>query len=213
MGDVSCAASRCFGVRVALDPSRRDLDDRRPQLAGLAGWVAVFTNNGSAGTPEAELRYHWNGERWDWGSGLMVEPNVWTFAAPRCQVEPDKATIYKAVNGTIESAVNTATHAPMVVTSPRDSVATSRDGRIGNYIGLLDEVAVYDRAHRRGSGGHRGEFDQRDPGSSGHPQPLRAARGLRVDLDFGHPAVVHVLVRTLRLRAGERPRPIAAQHR
>ncbi|MBL9175354.1 MAG: hypothetical protein JNL10_17570 [Verrucomicrobiales bacterium] len=108
------------------------------------GGGGLHLNNGSAGTPEAELRYHWNGEQWGWGSGLYVTPNVWTFAA--LVVEPDKATIYKAENGTLESAVNTATHAPMVVTSP-PGFGGNQPGRADrNYIGLLDEVAVYDRA-------------------------------------------------------------------
>ena len=108
------------------------------------GGGGLHLNNGSAGTPEAELRYHWNGDQWGWGSGLFVTPNVWTFAA--LVVEPDKATIYKAENGTLESAENTVTHAPMVVTSP-PGFGGNQPGRADrNYIGMLDEVAVYDRA-------------------------------------------------------------------
>ncbi|MBL9175353.1 MAG: immunoglobulin domain-containing protein [Verrucomicrobiales bacterium] len=108
------------------------------------GGGGLHLNNGNAGNPDAELRYHWNGDQWGWESGLWVPPNVWTFAA--LVIEPDKATLYKAVNGVLESAVNTATHAPMVVMSP-PGFGGNEPGRADrDYIGLLDEVAVYDRA-------------------------------------------------------------------
>ncbi len=79
-----------------------------------APWAGmVFTRSGSsvAGLSlgsDNELRYHWNGAHWEWTSGLVVPDGTWTFIA--LVVEPTRATIYMSENGTLRSAIHTATH-------------------------------------------------------------------------------------------------------
>lgn len=108
------------------------------------GGGGMHLNNGTASNPTAELRYHWNGGNWGWSSGLFVPADVWTFCA--MVVEPTKATFYMSDGTTLKSAVNTATHAPMNVTS-QPGFGGNQPGSPGrNYIGQLDETTVYDRA-------------------------------------------------------------------
>ena len=108
------------------------------------GGGGMHLNNGTAATPAAELRYHWNGTMWDWGSGLFVPSDVWTFCA--MVVEPTQATFYMSDGTTLRTSVHTATHTPMVVTSP-PGFGGNQPGRADrNFIGQLDETTVYDRA-------------------------------------------------------------------
>ena len=110
-------------------------------------WLGVGTSFGRRYriNPDAELRYHWNGLRWDWGSGLKVPANVWTWVA--LVVEPDQATIYMSDSGVLTSSAHTEVmHAPMIVSSPPGFGGNQPDHSDRNYIGLIDEVAVYDRA-------------------------------------------------------------------
>ncbi|HAB15401.1 MAG TPA: hypothetical protein DCE44_03015, partial [Verrucomicrobiales bacterium] len=108
------------------------------------GGGGLHLNNGNEANPDAELRYHWNGGKWDWSSGLFVPAEVWVFVA--LVVEPDQATIYMSDGTTLQSANNPGTHDPMIVTSP-PGFGGNQPGRSDrNYIGQLDEVAVYDRA-------------------------------------------------------------------
>jgi hypothetical protein len=61
-------------------------------------------------------------------------------------VEPTKATFYMSDGTTLRSAVNTTTHANMVVTSP-PGFGGNQPGRADRtYLGQLDETTVYDRA-------------------------------------------------------------------
>lgn len=108
------------------------------------GGGGLHLNNGNASNPEAELRYHWNGGEWGWSSRLFVPANTWTFAA--FVVEPDKAVIYMSEGSELKSATNAVNHAAMVVTSGM-SFGGNQPGRADrNFIGQLDEVAIYDRA-------------------------------------------------------------------
>jgi hypothetical protein len=106
----------------------------------------MHLNNGttSGQGPYAELRYHWNGQQWGWGSGLVVPANIWTFCA--LVVEPTQATMYMSDGTALLSAVNSATHTPMQVNS-MPGFGGNQPGSPGrNFIGALDESAVYDRA-------------------------------------------------------------------
>lgn len=109
------------------------------------GGGGLHLDGGTASNPDAELRYHWNGLQWDWGSGLKVPANVWTWVA--LVVEPDQATIYMSDSGVLTSSAHTEVmHAPMIVSSPPGFGGNQPDRSDRNYIGLIDEVAVYDRA-------------------------------------------------------------------
>ncbi|HMO64587.1 MAG TPA: LamG domain-containing protein, partial [Verrucomicrobiota bacterium] len=108
------------------------------------GGGGLHLNNGSVNIPDAELRYHWNGDKWGWPSGLFVPPDVWTFIA--LVVEPDQATMYMSDGTTLLSSVNTTSHTPMVVNSP-PGFGGNQPGRADRtFLGQLDETAVYDRA-------------------------------------------------------------------
>lgn len=113
------------------------------------GWPAWLGDGGmhienTSGRPQRELRYHWKGGQWGWGSGLVVPENTWTFVA--MVVEPDKATFYMSDGGTLRSAVHNATHAALDITSPA-GFGGNQPGRADrNYIGEIDESTVYNRA-------------------------------------------------------------------
>lgn len=112
------------------------------------GGGGMHLNNGSASTPEAELRYHWNGGEWGWGSGLFVPAGVWTFCA--MVVETNKATFYMSDGTILKSSVHTVAHAPMAVTSQPGFGANQPGRGDRNFIGQLDETTVYDRALTQG---------------------------------------------------------------
>jgi len=113
------------------------------------GWPCWLGDGGmhienSSGRPTRELRYHWQGGQWGWSSGLIVPADVWTFVA--MVVEPTKATFYMSDGTTLKSAVNTATHLALNVSSPL-GFGGNQPGRADRtYIGQLDETTVYDRA-------------------------------------------------------------------
>ncbi len=100
--------------------------------------------NETTSTNPGELRYHWKGGNWGWSSGLFVPAEVWTFCA--MVVEPTKATFYMSDGTTLRTAVNTATHAPLAVTSPLGFGGNQPGRGDRNYIGIMDESTVYDRA-------------------------------------------------------------------
>ena len=109
------------------------------------GGGGLHLDGGTASNPEAELRYHWNGLQWDWASGLRVPANVWTWVA--LVVEPEQATIYMSDSDGLQSSAHTEVmHAPMMVSSPPGFGGNQPDRSDRNYIGLMDEIAVYDRA-------------------------------------------------------------------
>lgn len=113
------------------------------------GWPCWLGDGGmhienSSGRPTRELRYHWKGGQWGWSSGLVVPADVWTFVA--MVVEPTKATFYMSDGTTLKSAVNTAKHDPLSVTSPLGFGGTQPGRADRTYIGQLDETTVYSRA-------------------------------------------------------------------
>jgi hypothetical protein len=108
------------------------------------GGGGMHLNNGTATTPAAELRYHWNGNNWGWGSGLFVPADVWTFCA--MVIEPTKATFYMSSGSNLLTSVDNSAHAPMDVTSPPGFGGNQAGRADRNFIGQLDETTVYNRA-------------------------------------------------------------------
>ncbi len=113
------------------------------------GWPCWLGDGGmhienSSGRPTGELRYHWKGGQWGWGSGLVVPEGVWTFVA--MVVEPTKATFYMSDGTTLKTSVNTANHAALSVYSPLGFSGNQPDRVDRNYLGQQDEFAVYNRA-------------------------------------------------------------------
>ncbi len=108
------------------------------------GGGGMHLNQGTAAIPDAELRYHWNGGAWGWASGLFVPADVWTFAV--MVVEPEQAVFYMSSGTELLSSTNVTAHAPMIITSA-PGFGGNQPGRADrNYIGQMDETAVFDRA-------------------------------------------------------------------
>jgi hypothetical protein len=92
-----------------------------------------------------QVGYHWNdaAETYSWDSGLMPTPDQWNFVA--LVIEPTQATMYLDNGSGLQSAVNTVNHSPATFADPlRFGVDSPNGGR--GYVGLIDEVAVYDRS-------------------------------------------------------------------
>jgi len=98
----------------------------------------------SSGRPTRELRYHWKGGQWGWGSGLVAPADIWSFVA--MVVTPTNATFYLSDGTTLKSSVNIATHAALAVSSPLGFGGNQPGRSDRTYRGGLDEFAVYDRA-------------------------------------------------------------------
>ncbi|MEB3322003.1 MAG: LamG-like jellyroll fold domain-containing protein, partial [Synechococcaceae cyanobacterium] len=142
-------APRCTNLNVNTLTVAGWLSPNDIPSGGDIGWPCWLGDGGmhienSGGRPTRELRYHWKGNYWGWGSGLVVPSNTWTFVA--MVVEPTKATFYMSEGGILKSSVNNATHAPLAVTSAL-GFGGNQPGRTDRtYRGKQDEFAVYNRA-------------------------------------------------------------------
>lgn len=86
-----------------------------------------------------ELRYHWNGGKWSFNSGLVVPDNEWTHVA--LVVEPSKATIY--MNGV--PSVNNDSH----IVEAFDAgfqIGADMANASRRFKGEIDEVCIWNRA-------------------------------------------------------------------
>lgn len=114
---------------------------------GWPAWLGAgggFHIDGTAGRPYGELRYHWDGSQWSWGSGLQVPQDIWTFCA--MVLEPTKTTIYMGDGDTLRKSIHTAAHSPHLLKDPLSFGGNQTGGTGRNFIGQLDESAFYDRA-------------------------------------------------------------------
>ncbi|MES2658842.1 MAG: Calx-beta domain-containing protein [Verrucomicrobiota bacterium] len=113
-----------------------------------AGWTGIAYHRGALASglhfgPSNDLRYTWNSAEYWFSSGLTIPDNTWTFCA--VVVEPTKATLYmQPAGGTMQSAVNTATHAAVSFDTVLYLGQDSQGGRFFN--GALDDVHVYARS-------------------------------------------------------------------
>ena len=90
-----------------------------------------------------QLRYTWNGARYDVATGLVVPTNQWSFFA--LVVTPTGATIYLGTNGVLNSFTDSvslssqAFDAPFII-----GFDPSSGGRL--FKGVIDEVVLYNRS-------------------------------------------------------------------
>jgi len=102
----------------------------------------VFTRGSSASgihiISTGELRYHWDGDQWGFGSGLFVPLNEWVFLA--LVVEPNQATLYMGTSNGLASAVNSANHNAAALSDP---LTLGRDRTDRPLVGSIDEAAVF----------------------------------------------------------------------
>jgi hypothetical protein len=120
----------------------------QPNQVDYAGLVFARGNTASGldfkGTT-GQLGYHWNdaANTYGWDSGLIPATDQWNFVA--LVVEPAQATMYLDDGTGLQSSVNAVNHDPTSFADPlRFGVDSPGGGR--GYVGLLDEVAVYDGA-------------------------------------------------------------------
>ncbi|MDB6071274.1 MAG: hypothetical protein JWL81_2445 [Verrucomicrobiales bacterium] len=112
-----------------------------------AAWLGAgggFHIDGTDGRPYGELRYHWDGSQWGWGSGLQVPANIWTFCA--LVIEPTRATVYMGDGDTLRKSSVSATHTPHLLNQALAFGGNQLGRTSRNYVGQLDESAVYARA-------------------------------------------------------------------
>jgi len=99
-----------------------------------------FNNATTAG--HNELRYTWNGSRYDTPTGLAIPVNQWSFFA--LVVTPTNATVYLGANGVLSSFTDGIAQ----IAQPFDgSLLIGRDAFYGRaFNGGIDEVAIYSHA-------------------------------------------------------------------
>lgn len=107
--------------------------------AGLIFCRGAGTTSGMSIKSDNEIRYHWNDQNYWFSTGLYAPSGEWSHCA--LVVTPDSATIY--VNGIGSSdvganAISTFNANLMIGVDPNGG------GRL--YKGMIDEVAVYNRA-------------------------------------------------------------------
>ncbi len=86
-----------------------------------------------------QLGYHWKGGQWWWDGGPVVTPNVWSHVV--MVVSPSSTTIY--LNGIpyTNNVSNSAANLNQDFIVGRD-----RDNKSRVFKGLIDEVAIYNKA-------------------------------------------------------------------
>lgn len=111
-----------------------------------ANWAGVlFVRGGSSCSGinfrdnSGQIGYHWDGDKWGWDGGPIVNENEWAHVA--LVVTPSSATLY--LNGV--GYTNNDNHNAEAFDSPlnvgRDPYGSSR-----TFTGLIDEVCIYNRA-------------------------------------------------------------------
>ncbi|MES2706012.1 MAG: LamG-like jellyroll fold domain-containing protein [Verrucomicrobiota bacterium] len=120
---------------------RRDGD--QPAYAGI-----IYSRPNGAGCalmygPGNELRYTWNNQYWNYGSGITVPEAKWVFVA--LVIAPDKATLYLHDGDTLESFVHTMPQTSVSLNAEwqfgQDGADPGRNAKMG-----LDDVRMYYRS-------------------------------------------------------------------
>lgn len=110
--------------------------------AGIAFCRGGNTTAGFNFGTNDELRYHWDGGRWGWNSGLVVPNDTWTFVA--LAISPTTATIYMDAGAGLESSTRNVAHAVEPFDADlqlgRDPNSSSR-----TFNGTLDDFRFWAR--------------------------------------------------------------------
>lgn len=89
-----------------------------------------------------ELRYHWVGSDWQFGSGLNVPNQTWTFVA--LVIEPDKATFYLNDGSGMQTSVRNAPHAAKLLGT---GFRLGHEPLGNRYLpGMMDNARIVTRA-------------------------------------------------------------------
>ncbi len=119
-------------------------DGTQPSYAGLVFSRGSGTVSGLDFQNNGQLGYHWNdaADTYNFSSGLIPTDAQWNFVA--LVVEPAQGTIYLDDGSGIVSAVNAVSHSASGFAANLVFGNDPAGGR--QYRGLMDEVAIYDRA-------------------------------------------------------------------
>jgi hypothetical protein len=90
-----------------------------------------------------ELRYTWNGVRFDVVTGLIVPTNQWSFFA--LVVKPTGATVYLGTNGILNS-FNDVTSLPSQAFDALLLIGSDTSSGTRLFKGRIDEVAIYNKS-------------------------------------------------------------------
>ena len=106
--------------------------------AGIVFSRAGNTLAGFSVTKTNEFRYHWNGDHWQFQSGLYLDSAKWNYLA--MVITPDSATLY--VNGI------PSTHVTHLDPENFDGDLKIGDDDYGgrDFKGLIDEVCIWNRS-------------------------------------------------------------------
>jgi len=128
--------------RVTISAWVRRIDDQI-DWSGLVFCRGGTTVAGLNVGEDNELRYHWDGGKWEWNSGLVLPDKQWAFCT--LVVEPDQATIYMGIEGApLQSAINVGGHGAEAFDA---ELRLGRDPTSNRWFnGRLDDVRVFDRA-------------------------------------------------------------------
>jgi len=102
---------------------------------------------GQEWTPNNELTYFWTGWAWDYHSGLIMPPDLWTFVA--LVVEPTKGTLYLYDGFEVAASTNYEAHEAKAFDDKCFIGADVDHNNPGTNIyfdGTIDDVYFYDRA-------------------------------------------------------------------
>jgi hypothetical protein len=108
---------------------------------GSTEWRGIIFAQGTGIriNPDGELRYHWNGGKWDWSSGLIAPTNQWSHVA--LVITPTASKLY--LNGQL--ATNISNHSVLNFTNPfYIGIEPTYSSR--TFLGQIDEVCIYTRA-------------------------------------------------------------------
>ncbi|MEY2719903.1 MAG: hypothetical protein RLZZ273_1269 [Bacteroidota bacterium] len=113
------------------------------------GFSAILCTDADAGVSQEvgmqfvndknELGYLWTGGQWWWGSGLRVEPDVWSHVA--LTIDSNGATVY--VNG--YPSTNAVKLSTLQLSSLVFKLGTYHYWSSRNFSGVIDEVSLYSR--------------------------------------------------------------------
>jgi alpha-galactosidase len=108
-----------------------------------SGSTVAGMNLNSAGT---DLGYTWNNDSgsWGWSSGVQPPANQWSFVA--LVIQPANAVVYLINTNGAQSATNSLSHANQAFADSGTIGTDNYAPTARTFNGVLDEVAVYNRA-------------------------------------------------------------------
>jgi photosystem II stability/assembly factor-like uncharacterized protein len=116
------------------------LNGPQPEWAGILFFRGGSTTSGiNFRNTTNQLGYHWDGGKWGWDQGPILNENEWAHVA--LVVTPNEATIYLNGVGYTNSEGHNAEAFDTPLILGKDPNSSAR-----TFNGLMDEVCIYNRA-------------------------------------------------------------------